>query len=223
MTRGEIRGAIYGFLANADGLPLQTIDRAIDRGVWSVYRRMRARKHFGGVREKFLPLVAGQDEVDPGPEVESISKVFRQDMGGERVWQLHPDREEEAGRIYSDSPALEYEPLANGRLRLLQRPTANSTDPKRDGLRLLFRPQPVPLPSDDSEPDLPRATHEAVVVEAVNWLSLSDGALVSDPARFEGLRGRVSHELDQYLAPTFEDSNTEPPDTWGFYSMEGSI
>lgn len=224
MTKTELRAGVYGHIANADSLPLPVIDQAIMHGVWSVFRRARNTRHFQQVREKFLPIVADQDELDLGADVETVVRVFRQDQSGARAFPVNPQLEEEADRISDEMPSYSYIPLANNRIRLLEIPLTSSTgDHSADGLRLLYRPRPVKLVADDQEPDLPEATHENVVAEAVARLSLTEGATIANPDRFERFRARLSKELDLYLTPSLEDSTQVPPDSWGFYDTEGSI
>lgn len=219
MNRAELRAEVFGFLANADNLPLSLIDRALDRGLWSVFKRMKKHHYFQAVREKFIPLVAGEDEVDLGPEVDSVVLVNRMDQGGARCWGLHPKRDVEADRLYDQEPTFSYIPQPNGRIQLLESPVTDA--PK--GLRLRFRPRPVRLTDDKQVPDVPEAAHESIVVEAVDWLKKKDGVALASPDEIEALRRRLQEELASYLVPSYEDAALEVPDTWGFYDNEGSI
>lgn len=220
MTRIELVGEVYGYLANADSVPLPLIYSAIDDGVLSVYRRTMASRYWKATREKFVPLVADQDEVDLGPDVESVVNVFRQDQGGARCFGQDPAREEDLAAIGEVMPTFTYLPLPNGRLRLLQIPTVSSASPAQDGLRLVFRPRPVRLLADAQEPDLPQPAQEAVVVEAVARLILKGQAAAANAQQFEGFRRRVAEELGNYISSSHEDGPTYPADTWGFYDDE---
>lgn len=217
MTHGEMRGEVIGYLTTADELPPAIIDEALYQAAMQVYRKTRASRHWRTIREKWLDLVEGQDEVELGDEVAEVVKVARLDVGGEtRVWNLDGRQEQIEGEVWDTYPRFEYTPLANGRIRLRQKPSA--TTPQ--GLRIEFRAQPVRLTARDQRPDFPLPTHEALIVFAVERLVMKEGVMLSKPAAFEAFRKRCEADLQSFLQPSFEDSKLEAQDGLGFYTEE---
>ena len=220
MTHGEMRGEVVGYLANPDALPPGLIDQSLYLGAMALYRRMKAHMHFRSVREKTLPLEENRDLYEPGEEVADILRVTRMDSGGEwRVTPLDPRQLSTADDFSIDEgPRYSYTPAPDGRIRLLEKPTATTT-PER-GLRITFRGKPVRLRARDQVPDFPEPTHEAIVVRAVERLILK-GIPLGAAARFEEFRKRVDAELDSYLVPSFEDGRgPEAVDSLGLYGEE---
>lgn len=217
MTHGDMRGEIEGYLTTADRLPPALIDEAAFHATMQLYRKTRAAGHWKTIREKYLALVEGENEVDPGPEVAEIVKLERFDAGGTtRVWPLDRRQDELETQVWDAYPRFQYSQLPNGRIKLGETPSSTLDR----GMRLEFRGQPIRLSRRDQVPDFPLALHEAIVVYAVERLVMKEGVMLAKPAAFEAFRKRQESDVQSFLQPSFEDSRIEPTDRLGLYAEE---
>lgn len=215
-----MRGEVEGFLLTADSLPPAIIDEALYQAAMQLYRKTRAAGHWKTIREKHLPLVEGQDEVELGAEVAELVKLERFDAGGAvRVWNLDRRQDELDGQAWDSAPRFVYSPLPNGRIRLREKPSVTLSP----GMRAEYRGQPTRLSNRDQEPDFPLAMHEHLIVFAVERLVMKEGVLLSKPAAFEAFRKRMEPDLQSFLVPSFEDSKLEAMDRLGIYTSEEDV